>query len=120
LQKKTDEEIVQGLQECDIPPLSNLDKPEEYDSYDYVLRMRIDRLKQSAIIEMDKQIAEKQEEIEQLESQTGSSLWLSDLQEFLEAWKKYTEHRIAESTSIAKSESSKSKPTPKKRPVVRK
>jgi DNA topoisomerase II len=120
LQKKSDEEIVQGLKECDIPALSNLDKPDDYDSYDYVLRMRIDRLKQSAIIEMDKQIADKQDEIDHLESQTGSSLWLSDLNEFLEAWKKYVEHRISESTSVAKSDSSKSKAPVKKRPVVRK
>ena len=75
---------------------------------------------QSAIIEMDKQISDKQEEINHLESQTGSSLWLSDLNEFLEAWKKYVDHRISESTSVAKSESSKAKAPTKKRPVVRK
>ena len=74
--RKTDEEIVEGLKACDIPALNNMDKPDEYESYDYVMRMRIDRVKQAAVIEMDKQIAEKQGEIDYLESETAESLWL--------------------------------------------
>jgi DNA topoisomerase-2 len=100
LQKKTDEEIVQGLQACDIPPLSGND-PNAYDSYDYVLKMRIDRLKLSAIVELDKQIMEKQGEIDYLDSQTGASLWIKDLDEFQEAWSIYSAARMAESVPMA-------------------
>jgi hypothetical protein len=101
LQKKTDEEIVLGLQACDIPPLSDLDHPSAYESYEYVLKMRIDRLKLAAVIELDKQIAEKQGEIDYLESQTGASLWIQDLDEFQEAWVTYATSREAESVPIA-------------------
>ena len=101
LQKKTDEEIVAQLQACNIPPLSvsanGLINPSAYESYEYVLKMRIDRLKLAAVIELDKQITEKQSEIDYLESQTGASLWIQDLDEFQEAWSTYTASREAES-----------------------
>lgn len=119
LQKKTDEEIVQGLQECNIPPLSGTDPidPNAYDSYDYVLKMRIDRLKLSAIVDLDKQITEKQGEIDYLDSQTGASLWIKDLDEFQEAWAAYSVARTAESVPMAEKMDEKPK---KKRPVLAK
>jgi hypothetical protein len=117
LQKRTDEEIVEGLKRCSIPALSCMEKPDAYDSYDYVLRMRMDRVKQSAVKELDEQIAEKQAEKERLEAETASSLWLADLTEFQEAWVKYSEVRVTESVSVAKSDSAVTK---KKKPMVSK
>lgn len=108
LQKKTDAEIVEGLKRCDIPALSCPDKPDEYDSYEYVVRMRIDRVKKAAVIELDSQIADKQAEIERLDAETASSLWLADLAEFEDAWKTYSVVRVSDATSIAKSESAAS------------
>jgi DNA topoisomerase-2 len=115
IQKKTDEEIVAALKAHQIPALSNPSLPDAYDSYDYVLRMRIDRLKQSAIIELDKQIEEKQAEVAHLSQQTATELWMADLGEFEEAWKKYAEDRRAESTAIASSEAGKAGPRVMKR-----
>lgn len=99
LQKKSDEEIVEGLKACEIPPLSGRDTPDSVDSYEYVLRMRIDRVKKSAVIELDSQITEKQTEIERLEAETGASLWLTDLTEFDECWKKFSGERVGEVTA---------------------
>jgi DNA topoisomerase-2 len=104
LQRRTDEEIVENLKQCNIPALSNPAKPDEYDSYEYVVRMRIDRVKQSAVIELDKQIGDKQSEIEHLENQTSKSMWLSDLDEFYDSWKEYSKIRLESSTIIANSE----------------
>lgn len=121
LQKKTDEEIVAGLQACSIPPLSvsanGLINPMAYESYEYVLKMRIDRLKLTAVIELDKQIAEKQGEIDYLDSQTGASLWIKDLNEFHEAWTIYDVARKAESVPM---EHVKEKPKKKRAPIVKK
>jgi DNA gyrase/topoisomerase IV subunit A len=107
LQKKSDEEIVAGLQANQIPPLSNPDMPDAYDSYDYVLRMRMDRVKAAAVQELDGQITEKRREIEHLESETASSLWLADLEEFHQAWIHYSEVRIFESVSVSSSDGAK-------------
>ena len=118
LSRKSDEEIVAQLKACEIPALSNLDAPDAYDSYDFVLRMRMDRVKQSAVTELDGQIAEKGAEIEHLEGETGSSLWLADLEEFRLTWVQYSEERVASSVSVAKSDSIKVQK--KKRPGVAK
>jgi hypothetical protein len=118
LQKKTDEEIVAGLKACNIPPLSNPGAPDEYDSYEYCVKMRIDRVKQAAVIELDKQISEKRDEIERLESETASSLWMSDLDDFEATWKQYSETRVADATSVAKSDSAGTKAPKKRKPLV--
>jgi DNA topoisomerase-2 len=113
LQKKSDEEIVESLKECDIPALNNMEKPDEYDSYEYCVKMRIDRVKQSAVIELDRQIAEKQEEIDRLEAETANSLWLSDLDDFEKCWNEMSALRLSDSVSVAKSETKKRKPVKK-------
>lgn len=118
LQKRSDEEIVENMKSCNIPPLSCPEKPDHYDSYDYVLRMRIDRLKQSAITELDHQIEEKQGEIEHLESQTASSLWTSDLEEFKDAWAHYS--TLRESEPSMKSDATDKKTPRKRKPVMHK
>jgi len=115
LQKKSDEEIVAGLKACEIPALSNLEKPDEYDSYDYVLRMRMDRVKQSAVIELDGQWEEKRAEKERVEAETGSSLWLADLEAFRLAWVQYSLERVASSVSVGSSEAKVMK---KRKPVI--
>ena len=104
LQKKTDEEIVAQLKMCDIPPLSNPAAVDEYDSYEYCVKMRIDRVKQAAVIELDKHITDKQGEIERLDAETASSLWVADLDEFEEAWKAMSALRMREATSVTKSD----------------
>jgi hypothetical protein len=118
LSRRSDEDIVAQLKACEIPALSNMDLPDAYDSYDYVLRMRMDRVKQSAVTELDGQIAEKGAEIEHLEGETGSSLWLADLEEFRLVWVQYSEERVASAVSVAKSDSTKVQK--KKRPGVAK
>jgi len=115
LQKKSDEEIVAQLKACDIPALSNLEKPDEYDSYDYVLRMRMDRVKQSAVVDLDGQLEEKHTEKERLEAETGSSLWLADLEAFRLGWVQYSQERAASSVSVASSEA---KVVKKRKPVT--
>jgi hypothetical protein len=118
LQKKSDEEIVAGLKACDIPALSNLEKPDEYDSYDFVLRMRMDRVKQSAVVELDGQWEEKRTEKERFEAETGSSLWLADLEAFRLAWVQYSLERVASSVSVSSSE--EAKVVKKRKPVIAK
>jgi DNA topoisomerase-2 len=98
LSKKTDDEIVAQLKACKIPAISDETKADTVDGYDYVLKMRIDRLKKSSIDEMDKQIAGKRAEIDELEKKTAQSLWLSDLTDFENAWEKMSEVRKMEMT----------------------
>ena len=82
--------------------------------------MRIDRVKQSAVIDLDTQIVEKETEIARLEAETASSMWLADLEEFLQSWIVYSESRVAESVSVAKSDGVIKIPKKRKPVVVKK
>ena len=82
--------------------------------------MRIDRVKQSAVIELDRQITDKRTEIERLEAETANSLWMSDLDDFEESWKLMSQIRLEDATSIAKSEAPTGKAPRKRKPGVAK
>ena len=91
--RKTDEEIVENLKKGGIPPLSDRDKPDSINSYEYVLRMRIDRLKESSVAELQKQIDEKRSEEQRLTLTTAVHMWISDLEDFKVAWSRYVVER---------------------------
>ena len=96
IMRKTDDEIVAGLKTCGIPPLSGDCAVDNIDSYEYVLRMRIDRLKASAIDELTRELDVKRAEVERLEKETPAAMWLADLAEFEVALGKYTANRDTE------------------------
>ena len=89
LMRKTDEQIVEGLKACGIPALSDPEKAGLVEGYDYVLRMRIDRVKASAVADLVEEVAKKQAEVMRLEKETPATMWLADLAEFEAAWSKY-------------------------------
>ena len=118
LMKKTDEEIVTGLKTCGIPPLSDPSSPDKVDSYEFVLRLRIDRVKASAIAELEKDASNKRAEMEELEKATPAAMWLSDLADFRKAWTIYKENRLA--TMAIGGETVAASGGKKKRVVIRK
>jgi DNA topoisomerase-2 len=110
--KTEDLDLLADLQQLELPALS---KGDGLDGYEYLLRMRIDRLKASAVITLEGEIAGVEEEISVLEGTTAEKLWLDDLDEFMAAWTPYTEWR-QEVNVPAES----SGPKPKKKIVKRK
>jgi len=116
LMKKTDEEIVAGLKTCGIPPLSDPTDPDSVSSYEYVLRLRIDRVKASAVLELEKEVEERHAVQRGLEGMTPAAMWLKDLEEFRSAWLVYKEARAAEMAVSGTKEPT----TKKKRLVIRK
>jgi DNA topoisomerase-2 len=96
---KDDAYIVSRLKDLELPPLSEPSEPDNIKAYEYLLRMRIDRIKASAVSEMEEQVRGKEEEKACLESTSASELWLVDLADFESAWAEYSTARIAEMTS---------------------
>jgi DNA topoisomerase-2 len=88
--KTEDAVLLAGLRNLELPAIS---KGEGLDGYEYLLRMRIDRLKASAVLTLDAEIAGLEEEICVLEATTAENLWLKDLDDFMAAWVPYTEMR---------------------------
>ena len=94
LRRKSDSEIVSIMKKHDLPALS--DKGiDDIDSYEYLLRIRIDRVKASAIVEAENALMKAQELLASLEKTTASEMWLNDLDEFVKSWLTMKEEREA-------------------------
>jgi DNA topoisomerase-2 len=86
LRRATDEQIVAAMQAHALPPLSATEKPDSVDAYEYLLRLRMDRVKASAIQDAEKAVLEARMSYEELRDTTATALWLNDLEEFESAW----------------------------------
>jgi DNA topoisomerase-2 len=86
LRRASDEEIVSMMILHELPPLSDPNNAESVDAYEYLLRLRMDRVKASAIEEAEKAVIAARMAYEELRDTTASALWLSDLEDFETAW----------------------------------
>ena len=105
-----DETLLAALRALGLPALSDGDGLR---GYEYVLRMRVDRLKASAVAELEKEVADTLVAHTALVATKPESLWLTDLDEFDEAWSEYCSWRTATYASSAGT-------VPLKKKVVRK
>lgn len=116
-----DDTLLSNMHALDLPPLSG---GEGLKGYEYLLRMRIDRLKAAAVAELETEHANLMRVKATLESTTAEQLWLSDLDEFNSAWTSYSSQRSAAyDISAATKPTSKSvvkKPRAPRKPPVSK
>ena len=110
LRRATDEEIVSMMILHDLPPLSDPNNVESLDAYEYLLRLRMDRVKASAIEEAEKAVVAARMAYEELRDTTASALWLEDLNDFESAWstmQAYRENSMSTSTHQQKKRKTK-------------
>ena len=100
LRRATDEAIVKMLQGLSLPALSP-GAPGSVDGYDYLLRLRMDRVKASAIATAEARVLEARAAAAELRGATAEGLWLKDLVDFEAAWVKAQRVRTAEATASA-------------------
>jgi len=100
LRRATDEAIVKMLQRLSLPALSP-GAPGSVDGYDYLLRLRMDRVKASAIATAEARVLEARAAAAELRGATAEGLWLKDLVDFEAAWVKAQRVRTAEATASA-------------------
>jgi DNA topoisomerase-2 len=86
LRRKSDEAIVAALKAEMLPALDGMDKPDSVDSYDYLLRMRMDRVKASAVHDARKHVEAAKVALEVLRATSAENLWLRDLDVFEMSW----------------------------------
>ena len=99
LRGASDEEIVSGMIMLELPPLSNPEKPDDIDSYEYLLRLRMDRVKASAIEDAERAVLAARMAYETLRDTTASALWANDLDAFEDAWSNMEMHRHTATSS---------------------
>lgn len=100
-----DTELLSGLQALLLPALSG---GEGLKGYEYLLRMRVDRLKASAVAELDAEVTALKGKRDLLEATSVETLWLTDLDTFASAWADYIAWRNA--TYVSTTEVKKSAP----------
>ena len=93
-----DADLLAGLQALALPSLSG---GEGLRGYEYLLRMRVDRLKASAVAELDAEVRAMKEARDTLERTSVESLWLTDLDVFGKAWEDYVAWRNATYVSVS-------------------
>jgi hypothetical protein len=102
-----DDVLLAGLKGLSLPPLSARDSPDDLKAYDYLLRIRIDRIKASAVEELRKQVAAATAERDLLASKSPEMLWIADLDEFEVAYAGFLTKRAAITADAQKSSDQK-------------
>jgi DNA topoisomerase-2 len=92
LRRATDEEIVSALKAHSLPALSG--DAGSVDGYDYLLRLRMDRVKANAIVEAEELVKKARGAVDLLEKTTASELWLKELEDFESGWETMMKARI--------------------------
>jgi DNA topoisomerase II len=113
-----DDVVLAGLRRLGLPPRSKPEATDSLEAYEYLLRMRVDRIKKASIEEAKKECEVLRIRITELELLTASGIWGRELDSFLETW------IVAEKNMLSVMSASKEKsavPSGKvKKPVMKK
>ena len=96
IQRASDEEIVEQMKDHELPALDMPDEVDNIKGYEYLLKMRLDRLKATAVEELESRVNETELVLEELQATSEQQLWLRDLDEFEAAYDKLVEERELE------------------------
>ena len=98
LRRAEDEDIVAAMIAHELPALSGERATADVASYEYLLRLRMDRVKAAAVAEQEKAVAVARAAVAELEATTAEAMWLKDLDVFSAAW---TKMRVERETALA-------------------
>jgi hypothetical protein len=93
-----DETLLAGLTALSLPALSG---GEGLKGYEYLLRMRVDRLKAAAVLELEAELAAARAARAALEAKSPEMLWVDDLNVFEESYGKFVTAREAAKAEVA-------------------
>jgi DNA topoisomerase-2 len=96
-----DAALLAGLKEHTLPPLSLPDEPNNLRAYEYLLRMRVDRLKAAAVIELEGELVALHGLRDELATKSAEMLWLADLETFSAAYDVFQAGREAARASAS-------------------
>ena len=92
-----DADLFADMQELGLPLLS---KGEGLAGYEYLLRMRVDRLKAKAVVELESELTEVRVVRDTLAAKSAEDLWLADLDVFSEAYTAFAAAKAASRTQV--------------------
>lgn len=111
-----DDVLLAGLKALGLPALSGVGLADDLKGYEYLLRMRVDRLKAAAVAELEAELAAARATRAALEAKSPEMLWLEDLAVFEGTYAKFVAAREAARAEVAATSTA----VPEKKKVVRK
>ena len=111
-----DADLLAGLKGLDLPALS---PGSDLHGYEYLLRMRVDRLKAAAILELEKELAAVRVTRDELAAKSAEDLWLADLDVFSAAYDVFSAAKAHARTATATGAPVKAKKAAAKPRVVK-
>ncbi len=81
-----DDDLLAGLKALSLPPLSAPEDADSLKAFEYLLRMRVDRLKAKAVAELETELAGVRTARDALAAKTAEDLWTADLDVFAAAY----------------------------------
>ena len=88
LRRASDEEIVEAMKGHSLPPLNDMEHPDSVDAYEYLLRMRMDRVKASAVADQEAAVEKALTQLKKIQETSATDIWKEDLSAFEESWQK--------------------------------
>jgi DNA topoisomerase-2 len=95
LMNEEDETVLAGLLKLGLPPRSDRDAPKTLAAFEYLLKMRVDRIKKTSVDEMVEEVEKTNQKLEELVSITSASIWEKELDEFISTWERTEKHMLA-------------------------
>jgi DNA topoisomerase-2 len=110
-----DDAVLKGLLSLGLPPRSDRQNPNTLGAFEYLLRMRVDRIKKKSVEESEHEVATTKKKLVDLETKTATTIWLEELDEFMEEWDK-AEQNILQILSASNEKVPEKRKAPVKRP----
>jgi DNA topoisomerase-2 len=95
LMNQNDDDILADLKELGLPPRSDRANPDTLGAYEYLLRMRIDKLKKRSVLDAEEELTSVKKKLVILEKTLASEVWSQELEEFLDVWISTEKHMLA-------------------------
>lgn len=94
-----DEDLLADLMDMGLPRLSKSGDEPSLADFEYVLKLRIDRLKAKAVLDLQAELESLKLVRETLAAKSPESLWLTDLEAFSVAYEKF--HAVREASRVS-------------------
>jgi len=103
LRRASDEEIVAAMRKHALPVSADYKGKEGgLDGWDYLLRLRMDRVKATAVADAEEAVLAARKSVAELRETTAGQLWLRDLAEFETALELQAKVRVEAASCTAK------------------
>lgn len=115
IMNEEDAMVLAGLLKLGLPPRSDRENPQTLGAFEYLLRMRVDRIKKSAVLEAEEDVKATTVQLKHFENTNARALWKDDLVAFQEAWQRHKQTMMGVLTASAEAGAV----APKKKMVLR-